>query len=52
MRPQNHTLDRRQVHRTAIEHLQAHLKFKDYKLNTLPENLVCSCSADTTGRAR
>src|SRR4051812_41605632 len=31
MRPQNHTLDRRQVHRAAAEHLQAHLQFKDYK---------------------
>src|SRR3954470_18377382 len=31
MRPNNHTLDRRQVHRAAAEHLQAHLKFKDYK---------------------
>src|SRR5512144_2493846 len=34
MRPQNHTLDRRQVHRAAAEHLQAHLKFKDYKRKT------------------
>src|SRR4051812_15318577 len=31
MRPRNHTLDRRQVHRAAAEHLQAHLKFQDYK---------------------
>jgi hypothetical protein len=31
MRPKNHTLDRQQVHRAAAEHLQAHLKFKDYK---------------------
>ena len=31
MRPHNHTLDRQQVHRAATEHLQAHLKFKDYK---------------------
>src|SRR3954468_19313075 len=31
MRPRNHTLDRPQVHRAAAEHLQAHLKFKDYK---------------------
>src|SRR4051794_3709113 len=30
MRPRNHTLDRRQVHRAAAEHLQAHLKSKDY----------------------
>ena len=34
MRPQNHTLDRRQVHRAAAAHLQAHLKFKDYKRKT------------------
>jgi hypothetical protein len=34
MRPQNHTLDSRQVHRAAAEHLQAHLKFKDYKRKT------------------
>src|SRR5512144_595110 len=34
MRPQNHTLDRRQVHRAAAEHLQAHLKFQDYKKKT------------------
>src|SRR5271170_7176296 len=31
MRPNNHTLDRQRVHRAAAEHLQAHLKFKDYK---------------------
>src|SRR3954471_2083894 len=31
MRPAHHILDRRQVHRLASEHLQAHLKFKDYK---------------------
>ena len=34
MRPKNHTLDRRQVHRAAAEHLQAHLQFKDYKRKT------------------
>src|SRR4051812_31617626 len=34
MRPENHTLDRRQVHRAAAEHLQAHLQFKDYKRKT------------------
>src|SRR3954449_6410691 len=33
MRPNNHTLDRRQVHRAA-DHLQPHLKFKDYKRKT------------------
>src|SRR5438067_562574 len=31
MRPRNHPLDRRQVHRAAAEHLQAHLKSKDYQ---------------------
>src|SRR3982751_3851628 len=34
MRPNYHTLDRRQVHRAAADHLQAHLKFKDYKRKT------------------
>src|SRR5512147_200369 len=34
MRLNNHTLDRRQVHRAAAEHLQAHLKFRDYKRKT------------------
>src|SRR6188768_4270807 len=34
MRPKNHTLDRRQVHRAAAEHLQAHLQFRDYKRKT------------------
>src|SRR5580704_13887647 len=34
MRPQNHTLDCRQVHRAAADYLQAHLKFKDYKRKT------------------
>src|SRR4051795_1271627 len=31
MRPNHHTLDRKQVHRAAAGHLQAHLKFKGYK---------------------
>ena len=31
MRPPHHILDRRTVHRRAAEHLQAHLKFQDYK---------------------
>ena len=31
MRPPRHLLDRQKVHRLAAEHLQAHLKFKDYK---------------------
>jgi putative transposase len=34
MRPQNHTLDRRQVHRAAAAHLQAHIQLKDYKRKT------------------
>src|SRR5947209_886120 len=34
MRPQNHILDSRQVHRAAAEYLQAHLKFKDYQRKT------------------
>src|SRR3954454_8214025 len=34
MRPQDHILDSSQVHRAAAEHLQAHLKFKDYKRKT------------------
>src|ERR1700740_1757662 len=34
MRPPHHILDRRQVHRLATEHRQAHLKFKDYKRRT------------------
>src|SRR3954470_9748404 len=31
MRPPHHILDRNKVHRLAAEHLQEHLKFKDYK---------------------
>ena len=31
MHPPHHILDRKKVHRLAAEHLQAHLKFKDYK---------------------
>src|SRR3954452_20769142 len=34
MRPPHHILDRQRVHRLAAEHLQAHLKFKDYKRKT------------------
>src|SRR5436309_10146297 len=34
MRPNHHTLDRRQVHRAAAQHLQTHLQFKDYKRKT------------------
>jgi hypothetical protein len=39
MRPKNHTLDRRQVYRAAAEHLQAHLKFRDYKRKTSARTL-------------
>src|SRR5512135_2037358 len=34
MRPPHRILNRNQVHRLAAEHLQAHLKFKDYKRKT------------------
>jgi Transposase DDE domain len=34
MRPPHRILHRKQVHRLAAEHLQAHLEFKDYKRKT------------------
>ena len=34
MRPPHRILDRKKVYRLAAEHLQAHLKFKDYKRKT------------------
>src|SRR5512135_3170236 len=34
MRPNHHTLDRNQVHRAAVDHLQAHLQFQNYKRKT------------------
>ncbi len=34
MRPRDHILDSHQVHRAAAEHLQAHLRFTDYKRKT------------------
>src|SRR5215207_6063140 len=34
MRPPHRILNRHQVHRLAAEHLQAHLKFRDYKRKT------------------
>src|SRR3954470_19174581 len=34
MRPPHHILDRKKAHRLAVEHLQAHLKFQDYKRKT------------------
>src|SRR4051795_8315493 len=34
MRPPHHILDRKKAHRLAVEHLQAHLQFKDYKRKT------------------
>src|SRR5271163_3300714 len=34
MRPPHHILDRNKAHRLAAEHLQTHLKFRDYKKKT------------------
>src|SRR6187549_1381390 len=34
MRPPHRILNRKQVHRLAADHLQAHLQFKDYKRKT------------------
>src|SRR3954463_3972487 len=34
MRPQDHILDRDQVHRAAAQHLQAHIHLQDYKRKT------------------
>src|SRR4051795_8349450 len=34
MRPPHHILDRKKAHRLAVEHLQTHLKFRDYKRKT------------------
>jgi Transposase DDE domain len=34
LRPPHRILDRRKVHRLAADHLQAHLKFQDYKRKT------------------
>src|SRR3954451_1956718 len=34
MRPPHHILDRNKVHRLAAEHLQQHLKFRNYKRKT------------------
>ncbi len=34
MHPPHHILDRNRVHRLAAQHLQDHLKFKDYKQKT------------------
>ena len=39
MRPPHHILDRNRVHRLAAEHLQEHLKFKDYKRKTSAQTL-------------
>src|SRR5947209_20049157 len=39
MRPPHRILDRKKVHRLAAEHLQAHLKFKDYKRKTSAQTL-------------
>jgi hypothetical protein len=39
MRPPHRILHRNRVHRLAAEHLQAHLKFKDYKRKTSAQTL-------------
>src|SRR6516225_7965463 len=39
MRPPHRILNRNQVHRLAAEHLQAHLKFQDYKRKTSARTL-------------
>jgi hypothetical protein len=39
MRPPHRILNRKQVHRLAAEHLQAHLQFKDYKRETSAQTL-------------
>ena len=39
MRPPHRILNRNQVHRLAAEHLQEHLKFKDYKKKTSAQML-------------
>jgi putative transposase len=39
MRPPHRILDRNRVHRLAAEHLQEHLKFKDYKKKTSAQML-------------
>lgn len=39
MRPNHHTLNRRQVHRSAVRHLQEHLPLRDYKRKTTASTL-------------
>src|SRR5512143_1611039 len=54
MRPKHHTLDRRQVHRAAAQHLQAHPKFKDYERKTsapVPWSLLLAAAARITSLA-
>jgi len=51
MRPPHRILDRKKVHRLAAEHLQAHLKFKDYKRKTSAQvlwSLRLAAAARTT----
>ena len=51
MRPPHRILDRNQVHRLAAEHLQAHLKFKDYQRKTSAQvlwSLVLAAAARIT----
>src|SRR4051795_12049750 len=39
MRPPHHILDRKKAHRLAVEHLQSHLQFRDYKRKTSAQTL-------------
>ncbi|MBV8317104.1 MAG: transposase [Planctomycetaceae bacterium] len=51
MRPPHRTLDRQKVHRLAAEHLQAHLKFQDYKRKATAQvlwSLVLAAAARIT----
>src|SRR5512142_117756 len=61
MRPPHRILDRKKVHRLAAEHLQAHLKFKEYTRKTSAQvlwSLLLAAAArlsslsDTCGRLR
>ena len=51
MRPPNHILDSHQVHRAAAEHLQAHLRFTDYKRKT-PSPVLWSLLLAAAARRR
>jgi hypothetical protein len=55
MRPPHHILDRNRVHRLATEHLQEHLKFKDYKRKTSAQvlwSLLLAAAAQVTSLSR